>query len=302
MKLTIAICTWNRADLLSQALASICRTIPPQNSDWEIIVVNNNCTDDTDAVVDQFRKRLPIVLVHEPSPGLSNARNAAIDAASGDYIIWTDDDVRVKGNWIAEYEKAFAAWPGTSVFGGPIMPLFEGGSPAWLRSALPYIQTAFAVRDIDSGMSSIATAELPYGANFAVCAREQRRFRYNTNLGRRPGKLIITDEENAVIRAILAAGGSGRWVPSAVVDHWIPRCRQTTAYLRAYYQGQGWMHGANLKGNQRGVVSGSARWLWWSAVIRELRYRVYRIITGPQKWVPAMKSASFAWGKVAAGK
>jgi glycosyltransferase involved in cell wall biosynthesis len=302
MKLTIAICTWNREALLHQALTSIHQATPPQSSDWEIIIVNNNCTDGTDVVVNQFRDRLPIMLVHEPKPGVSNARNAAIDAASGDYIIWTDDDVRVSRNWIVEYERAFAMWPESSIFGGSIVPLFEGEPPAWLQSALPYVDAAFAIRNINSAMGAITTAELPYGANFAVRRQEQRRFRYNTDLGTRPGKLIITDEETLMIRRILEEGGSGRWLPTASVDHWTPRSRQTTAYIRAYYHGQGWMYGANLKGDQGEVASNSLWKLWCGALIRELRYRVYRITSRPQKWVPALKSASFAWGKVAACK
>ena len=300
MKLTIAICTWNRDASLKQALASIHNATPPQHSSWEIIVVNNNCKDRTDAVANQFRESLPIVLVHEPKPGLSNARNTAIDAASGDFIIWMDDDVRVSRDWIVEYERAFAAWPEASIFGGGISPLFEDGAPLWLRRALPYVDAAFAIRDAGRGVVPITAAELPYGANFAVRAQEQRRYRYDTKLGKRPGKLMITDEETVVLRSILADGGNGRWLPSAAVDHWIPRSRQTTAYLRAYYQGQGWMFGTNLKGDQWKAVSHNTGELWCSAFLRELRYRLYRITLGPQKWVPALKSAAFAWGKVAA--
>ncbi|MEO5574088.1 MAG: glycosyltransferase [Gammaproteobacteria bacterium] len=302
MKLTIAICTWNREALLGQALASIHQASAPQNSDWEIIVVNNNCTDGTDAVVHQFIERLPIRLVHEPKPGLSNARNAAIDNALGDYIIWTDDDVIVGKGWIVEYERAFTRWPEAGIFGGSIIPRFEAESPAWLPSALPYVDAAFATRDVNSSMVSMTPTELPYGANFAVRTQEQRHFRYNTELGTRPGKLIITDEETVVMRAILAEGGSGRWVPSAAVDHWIPRARQTITYLRAYYKGQGWMHGKNLKGDHPKATSNRFWMLWLGAAIRELRYRIYRVTRGPGKWVPAMKSAAFAWGKVAAGK
>lgn len=287
---------------MERALDSIYRAAPPRRARCEIIVVNNNCTDGTDAVVTRLQERLPITLLHEPKPGLSNARNAAVDAASGDYIIWTDDDVQVCVDWIVEYERAFARWPEASVFGGPICPLFEDEPPDWLRTALPYVGSAFAIRDLRIDMVAPMTStspELPYGANFAVRMREQRRFRCDPQLGRRPGELIITGEETATIRAILAEGGNGRWLPSATVDHYIPRSRQTTAYLRSYYYGCGWMLGCNLKVGQ-GIVATLT--LWCLALIKELRYRVYRVTAGPQKWVWSMASAAAAWGTAASSK
>src|SRR5438067_1333131 len=115
MKLSIAICTWNRATLLEQTLASIASATVPTAA-WEVIVVNNNCTDETEAVLERFLSLLPLKRVFEGAPGLSNARNAAIKAASGDYLIWTDDDVLVGTDWLVAYERAFTRWPDAAVF------------------------------------------------------------------------------------------------------------------------------------------------------------------------------------------
>jgi glycosyltransferase involved in cell wall biosynthesis len=94
MKLSIAICT-----LLERTLDSIVRATQP-TAGWELIVVNNNCTDGTEAMLERFAARLPLKRVFEAAPGLSNARNAAIKVASGDYLIWTDDDVLVGTDWL----------------------------------------------------------------------------------------------------------------------------------------------------------------------------------------------------------
>ena len=110
MKLTVAICTWNRATLLRRTLDSLTAQRNLQGVAWEFLVVNNNCTDDTDAVIAAFDSRLPIRRLHEPVPGLSNARNTAIAAAAGDYIVWTDDDVVVCPEWLSAYVQAFRTW------------------------------------------------------------------------------------------------------------------------------------------------------------------------------------------------
>jgi glucosyl-dolichyl phosphate glucuronosyltransferase len=240
MKLSIAICTWNRAPLLRNLLASIAAASPPRESSFEVVVVANRCTDSTDQVVDAFAGRLPILLHREQEAGLSHARNKAIDAVCGETIIWIDDDVTVRRDWLTEYERAFLRWPEASVFGGAILPKFEGEPPKWLRWILPWIATAFSTRNFPEGPIEPRSGELPFGANFAIRAREQRRFRYDTRLGRRPGRILMGGEESDVILAILAAGGSGRWVPSAIVDHWIPRSRQNLSYLRGFYQNQIW--------------------------------------------------------------
>jgi glycosyltransferase involved in cell wall biosynthesis len=107
MHVTVAICSWNRARRLVQTLDSLTALAVPDGVDWELLVVNNNCTDDTDRVVASFTDRLPLRLLHEPTPGLSCARNRAVQHAAGEYILWTDDDVVVDSAWLTSYHRAF---------------------------------------------------------------------------------------------------------------------------------------------------------------------------------------------------
>ena len=76
MKITVAICTWNRAALLDQTLCEMHKLEIPAGVEWELLVVNNNCTDGTDAVVAEHAKGLPILRLFEARPGLSNAGNS----------------------------------------------------------------------------------------------------------------------------------------------------------------------------------------------------------------------------------
>ncbi len=129
MKITVAICTWNRHELLRKTLAEMTKLTVPPEVEWELLVVNNNCTDDTDDVIGEFEKQLPLKRIFEEKPGLSHARNCAIEHASGELLIWTDDDVLVDANWLVEYVKGAEAWPDASFFGGTVDPWFEIGTP-----------------------------------------------------------------------------------------------------------------------------------------------------------------------------
>src|ERR1700731_4965599 len=210
VQISIAICTWNRASLLRATLESIAAATAPRDSSFEIVVVANRCTDETEAVFGEFAGRLPIRLEHEPRPGLSHARNKAIDAASGETILWIDDDVLVRRDWLTEYERAFRRWPEASIFGGTIVPRFEGELPRRIRWLLPWISTAFSARSFPEGPIDPG-GPLPFGANFAIRTRDQRRFRYDPRLGRRPGNHLIGGDEADVILRVLQDGGTGQW-------------------------------------------------------------------------------------------
>src|SRR5688572_32298959 len=99
MDATIAICTWNRSDLLEKTLVHMQQLAVPAGVSWEIVVVNNRCTDNTDEILAKYIGALPLRRVFEDKQGQSHARNAAAVAARGDLIIWTDDDVLVDAQW-----------------------------------------------------------------------------------------------------------------------------------------------------------------------------------------------------------
>lgn len=301
MSLTVAICTWNRAALLRRTLESLTAQRKLEDTPWELLVVNNNCTDETDDVISTFKSRLPIRGLHEANPGLSNARNKAIGAATGDYIVWTDDDVVVCPEWLSAYAQAFLAWPDHAVFGGPIRPEFEGKPPSWLVSVWPQIQSAYAIRDIDpaSGGLAIVTGKEPFGANFAIRSDLQRQHSYDARLGKSPLHPSLGGEEAAVIRALLASGHRGRWVPDAVVHHWVPRTRQSIRHIRDYCRGYGTYKAMSIDLSTQRFMLGVPRWMLRARVEYEIRYRAGRIFRKPDKWIHDLMQLGFAEGQLA---
>ncbi|HLH95377.1 MAG TPA: glycosyltransferase family A protein [Xanthobacteraceae bacterium] len=298
-KISVIICSWNRERLLRNTLESLCRLHPLKKLNWEVIVVLNDCTDGSRAVVEQFRGRLPIMSETEARPGLSHARNKGIEVASGGVLVWIDDDVRAAPEWLCAYETAFLQYADVSLFGGPILPEFEGGAPAWLQRSWHLCDSAFAARRVPDTDREITVADQypPYGANFALRASVQRQFRYDIRLGARPGKWKISGEETDVIQSLLASGHSGRWVRTAIVHHVLPRERQSVAYVRGYYESAG--RQAELKASHTGSEPCLADRLNDLGEVMRLQagYRMLRIFSGSTQWVPALVRASLARGR-----
>jgi len=294
MKLSIAICTWNRARRLGETLNRIASIVPP-SCPWELIVVNNNSTDETESVLDSFAGRLPLRRLREPTPGLSNARNAAVRAATGDYVIWTDDDVLVGRDWLVAYERAFRLWPDAAVFGGPIRPWFEETPPAWLTIVWQDVSSAFAVRDLGVDPLSLdGLSAIPYGANYAVRIAEQRKYLYDPDLGRRLESGLL-GEEVAVIRAVIDSGMTGWWVPDASVDHLVPRERQTLDYIKSYYELSG-RTAQRLNPARAPTLFGRPRWALRKALQAEMEYRFKRLGGDPRAWIKPFCEAAYYRG------
>jgi len=101
---------------------------------YEVIVVDNNSTDNTRATVEAFigKGHPDLRYVFEPKQGIAHGRNAGIAAARGDIIAFTDDDVEVTPNWIATIKRAFDENRDVDYVGGKILPQWAEPPPKWL--------------------------------------------------------------------------------------------------------------------------------------------------------------------------
>ena len=296
MHLSVCICTWNRAALLDKTLAQLKQLSIPPGLDWELLVVNNNCTDETDLVLNRYAVALPLRRLYEARPGLSHARNCAIDAAQGDLLVWTDDDVLVDSQWLAAYCEAAGRCPQAAFFGGPIRPWFEAEPPSWLLECWDNLSGMYAVRELGDDEFALDTDHLPYGANYAIRADVQRKHRYDVNLGRQQNNMV-SGEETAVLAAILAEGGSGHWLPGAKVRHFIPAERLTLNYLRQFFYGLGRTF---VRGGR--TSRASAAKLRMRAALSELKFRAGRRVAPARYWVKHLTTAERMRGELAERK
>jgi len=237
---TVTICTRDRSASLSRTLDSIKQAARGVDLPWELLVVDNGSSDDTQDVVRKYAEALPIRSIVQEIPGLSNARNAGLAQARGKFIIWTDDDVEVDSGWLNAYLQTFAHDPQEGIFGGRIVPRYLEPVTQWFAASEEHLYFLLAMRNSPE-VTEVADGFLPFGANFAVRTDVQRRFTYDVNLGVAPGRRL-GGEETSMIKDALAKGVTGCWVWDSTVYHLIPPERQTKAYMFQYYRTLGYSH------------------------------------------------------------
>lgn len=290
---TIAICTWNRAALLDAALGAMEQLAIPSGVDWELLLVDNNCTDGTASVISKHASNLPVRVLQEPRQGLSYARNCAAEAARGDLVLWTDDDALVDPHWLEEYVHAGEKHSDAMFFGGPVEPWFAVAPPRWLRANFRVFAGAYALRRLSPGTIALDCEELlPFGANFAVRKKGLQCARFDTGLGRR-GEDFMGGEEVEFLGRLLGQGYSGIWVEQARVRHFIPADRLTGGYLWSYYQGKGRTR-VRLAGAAERPPLWRLRRKYWKARARAWLNR----LEGGERWARALKASAITKGMI----
>lgn len=224
-KVTVAIPTYNRADFLRQTLAGIVAQQFPRDH-FEILVIDNNSSDHTRAVVAEFAAAHPAPrYIHEPQQGLDHARNRAIAEARGEIILFGDDDILVRPDWIAQMAVPFLADPTRSIgaVGGEVIPVFPQGLPDWIREWHAPLQFR-----TDTG--PISERQSPMGANLAFpkWVFDQLGL-FHTALDRAAGN-YFSGGDTEMVRRVRNAGFEVWFSPGAAVKHQMPASRTTFRY------------------------------------------------------------------------
>ena len=235
---TVAICTWNRAELLDKTLSQFRELKVCDEVNWQLVVVNNNSTDATDTIVSRHLNHLPVKPVFESKPGLSHARNAAVQVAEGDLLIWTDDDVLVDPDWLNAYVRAAERWPDASYFGGPVVPWLEKAIPDWMKASWQDFSAIYAIREKFDNQFPLPENIIPVGANMACRMSLAKKYPYDPELGRTKD-VLLGGEESVWFANAYANGHKGAWVGNALLKHYLPAHRLTKEYVAKWYAGAG---------------------------------------------------------------
>ena len=112
MRATIQLCTYNRAELLERVLDACFEQTVPEDA-YEVVLVDDGSTDATAAAIElaRSRARCRFTVVRQPNSGLAKGRNAGIARATGERIVFIDDDVLVLPNFVEEHLRTHASHP-----------------------------------------------------------------------------------------------------------------------------------------------------------------------------------------------
>jgi glycosyltransferase involved in cell wall biosynthesis len=235
-ELTVVICTYNRAESLEDTLEHLCLSTNCDRLRWELLLVDNNCSDHTPQVAERFSGRLPLRYLLEPTQGLSHARNRALREAQGNALVFTDDDVRPLPEWLSAYADAFRDYSQAEYFGGRIIPWWPQGKPNWVRDInMALLSGLFVSYDLGGELHWYSPEEMhPYGANFALRRSLFERLEpFRIDLGA-SGNIPGRGEEAEYLQRARTAGARGLYVPAAAVLHRVDAYRLRLAHLYEY--------------------------------------------------------------------
>ncbi|MEO1495094.1 MAG: glycosyltransferase family 2 protein, partial [Pseudomonadota bacterium] len=128
----ICICTYRR-DHLAETLQTVLAQDLPEGLTARIIVADNDIEPSAQMVVEAATEGapIPVTYVHAPARNISIARNACLDAATGDWVAFIDDDEIAPPDWIATLWQA-ARDTGADVMFGPAIAIYPAGTPDWI--------------------------------------------------------------------------------------------------------------------------------------------------------------------------
>lgn len=230
-KLSIVVATYNRAQSLLRTLHSVVGQTAPAEK-WECVVVNNNSTDNTEALFAEFAAANPtfdLKMVTETKQGLSNARNCGIAASKGEYIAIVDDDETLEDTFAESYIEFFDAFPTAMAAGGAVKACYESARPRWMSHFTE--QMIANPLDLDIAVTIFPNSRVPAGGNMAF-RREvfDRVGLFNPKLGRN-GQSLVGGEENDLFARLRREGELLYFVPNAAIYHHIPDSKLTDDYF-----------------------------------------------------------------------
>jgi len=215
-------------------LRSIAALRIPAGISAECVVIDNNSSDDTGAVVASFGETAPMATryVFETRIGSSRARNRAIDEAQGDFILFIDDDAIAEPDWagamLAEMERRRL-----DAACGLVLPEWAAARPRWLG---PSLYARLAVHDEPElarlPRERIETIHNFFSANVGFRRETFNRFgRFREELGV-IGANPMSGEDTEMFLRIIRGGGAMGFASAARVRHLIPAERMSRRYLR----------------------------------------------------------------------
>jgi len=231
-KVSILICTYNRAESLKRTLDSFYALY--LQSGAEIVVIDNNSTDHTSAVCAEFEK-YGARRVFQPVVGLSQARNWGLAHTTRPIVVFIDDDVTFRPKWLENLIAPFKDKK-TGVVGGELLPVWKKPKPDWLVK--PWLHYYSVLLQWSSQPREIRGREWLCEGNIAFRRDAlSQSGNFPVHLGR-VGPVLLSGE-GVVVDVIRHQGWRVIFTPCSIVDHHISANRMEPAWLarRIFWQG-----------------------------------------------------------------
>ncbi len=236
---TVVICTYNGENRVLDVLAKLRSQVGIEELTWEILIIDNNSTDNTAEVVQKhisnWSKPYPLKYFFEPNQGLAFARRCAIKEAESDLIGFLDDDNLPYPNWVTEAYKFGQSHVDAGAYGGQIHGKFEVEPPPGFER----IARFFAIIEgnktycYNEKYQSNKKRMFPPGAGIVI-----RKQAWLESIPSTP-MLPQTNEDLEMLYYIWQKGWKLWFNAEMELDHLIPKSRFDQDYLREFFRQNG---------------------------------------------------------------
>jgi glycosyltransferase involved in cell wall biosynthesis len=289
VKVSVIICTYNPAPALLQlTLESLGRQTM---TDFELLLVDNNSTPPVAEAELQRRYRLNLRVLREARQGLTYARCTGIAGASGDLLVFVDDDNQLDPDYLEQALRIEREEPRIGHFGGIARPGLPKTIPQWKHKLLPHL----GVRDY--GPEPITSDEPrwghwePIGAGMVARRSVAEHFvrlvaeRNAATLLGRQGRILMSGEDTLMARAANLLGYSCSYQPRLKLTHFMKPSRLKASTLARTIEGHGRSYVVLERILDRPVDPPSLSWIVRELPLRLLhRVRYEGLATGAITW------------------
>jgi cellulose synthase/poly-beta-1,6-N-acetylglucosamine synthase-like glycosyltransferase len=227
---SIAIPTQRRPEGLATAARSTFRQTGVDPARLELVIVDNDAIASAEPIARRLADEapFPVRYVHEPAPGVANARNAALAAAKGELIAFIDDDEEAAPGWLAALIEVQARCDADVVF-GPVQAV----APAQVQAHRLYLESFFS----REGPAEAGVIAHYYGCGDSLMRRAALP---HPTQPFSPDRNHTGGEDDQLFHAMHRAGARFAWSPAALVyEHPAPgRLTLRYALARAFCFGQ----------------------------------------------------------------
>lgn len=242
LKMTVAICTYNRAHYLPRLINSIRQQTCPIS--FEILVVNNNSSDNTEEVLRELAQLEDVALrfVTEVKQGIVHARNRAIEESlESAYLAFIDDDEIPDSNWLNAAVDALDREEAECVGGEIRISLPVSGHPPWLdKELLPFLGEVKNGPEpfwITDPSTPVWSGNVAYKTSI-FCDGLRFDHRYD-----RQGHVVGGGSDEIMFNEFLDRGFRIRYRPDMIIEHLVERWRLKRRYFLALHYKAGWKRG-----------------------------------------------------------
>ncbi|MFZ2783917.1 MAG: glycosyltransferase [Sediminibacterium sp.] len=237
--ISVVICTYNRADYIGEAMGSLYRQTLPKNQ-FEVILVNNNSTDNTAEVCRQFIAAHPdasFIYLNENRQGASFARNTGSTIALSPLLCFMDDDAVAAPDYLERIVAFFVQHPDAGGLGGRIIPRYIPAEPKWMSH---FVSSLVGNFDYSKTVAVFSPNKYPLESNMVIRKADFDAVNgFNTALPGVKGTLRIGGEGKEFFLKLKALGRIIYYDPAIQVEHVVETKKLTPEYMYRVASGIG---------------------------------------------------------------